>query len=48
MLDDLQEMASPGYKQRAKQRAMKNYDQGYWMGMDEETRTPNFGNMIAQ
>jgi hypothetical protein len=48
MLDDLQEMASPGYKDRAKQRAMQNYGQDYWMGMGDETRAPNFGNMVAQ
>jgi hypothetical protein len=48
LLDDLQEMASPGYKDRAKQRAMKNYGQDYWMGMGDETRTPNFGNIVAQ
>ena len=33
MLDDLQEMANPGYKQRAKERIAKQ-GQEYWLGMD--------------
>ena len=48
MLDDLQELANPGYKDRARQRAMENYGQQYWMGMGEETRAPEFGNIRAQ
>jgi len=48
ILDDLQELANPGYKDRARQRAMENYGQQYWMGMGEETRAPEFGNIRAQ
>ncbi len=33
ILDDLQEMANPGYKQRAKERIAKQ-GQEYWLGMD--------------
>lgn len=33
MLDDFQEMANPGYKQRAKERIAKQ-GQEYWLGMD--------------
>ncbi len=33
MLDDFQEMANPGYKQRTKERAAKQ-GQEYWLGMD--------------
>jgi hypothetical protein len=46
LLDDFQELASPGYKDRAKQRASDMYNQEYWMGMDEEARGPEFNNMI--
>lgn len=48
MLDDFQEMASPGYKDRARQRAMENSGNQYWMGMGNETRAPDFGNIVAQ
>jgi len=48
MLKDLQETANPGYTERARQRAEKNYGTGYWMGMDEETRPPDLSNISGQ
>lgn len=48
LLDDAQELASPGYKDRARQRAMQNNGNQYWLGMGGETRAPNFGNMVVQ
>ena len=48
LLDDFQEMANPGYKSRAKQRAMENNGNQYWMGMGNETRSPEFGNIVER
>jgi hypothetical protein len=45
MLADLQEMANPGYQERARQRAQENSGNQYWLGMGSETRAPEFGNM---
>lgn len=44
LLDELQEMANPGYKKRAKKRAMENYGQGSWI---EEQRAPDL-NVLEQ
>jgi len=45
LLADLQEMANPGYQDRAAKRAQENYGNQYWLGMGNDTRTPEFGNM---
>jgi hypothetical protein len=48
LLDDFQEMANPGYKSRAKQRAMENNGNQYWLGMGSDTRAPEFGNIVER
>lgn len=45
LLNDLQESANPGYTRRANKRAEDTLGTSYWLGMDQETRMPNFGNI---
>lgn len=42
LVSELNELASPGYQRRMRGIAQKNYDAGYFMGMGQETRAPNF------
>jgi hypothetical protein len=42
LVSELNELASPGYQSRMQGIAQKNYDSGYFMGMGQETRMPNF------
>jgi hypothetical protein len=48
MLDDLQEMANPGYRKRLKERAREDYNQEYWLGRGEESRAPNISNIWGE
>lgn len=48
LLDDLQEMANPGYKKRLKARAREDYNQEYWLGRGEELRAPNISNIVGK
>lgn len=48
ILDDLQEMANPGYKKRLKARAREDYNQEYWLGRGEELRSPNIMNIVGE
>lgn len=47
LLHDLHEMADPGYADRARRNAEKNYGNEYYVGMGEDTRAPNLGNAIG-
>ena len=47
ILHDLQELANPGYMERAKEAAEKRYKAGFWLTPDE-TRAPDFGNIFGQ
>jgi hypothetical protein len=42
LVSELNEMVSPGYQRRMQGIAQKNYDSGYFFGMGQETRMPNF------
>ena len=46
LMSELNEMAQPGYQARMRGLAEKNYGSEYFMGMGNETRAPNFGNMV--
>jgi hypothetical protein len=48
VLNDLNEFMAPGYKDRVRGAAEKNYGAGFWIGGEEGTRPPDFGNIIAQ
>lgn len=48
ILNDLQEMANPGYNERTKKRIREDYGQEYWMGRGEELRAPDLGNIIGE
>lgn len=47
LLHDLHEMAAPGYAERARDSAKKNFESEYWLGMGRDTRPPNFANIAA-
>jgi hypothetical protein len=48
VLNDLHEFMAPGYKDRVRGAAEKNYGAGFWIGGEEGTRPPDFGNIIEQ
>lgn len=48
LLHDIQELANPGYMDRAKERAEKNYGSKYFIGYGEEPRMPNLSNIAGQ
>lgn len=48
VLNDLHEFMAPGYKDRVRGAAEKNYGAGYWIGGEEGVRPPDFGNIMGQ
>lgn len=44
-LNELHELAAPGYKNRIQNMAEKNYHAKYWFNPQGETRAPNLGNI---
>lgn len=47
LLHDLHEMADPGYAEKTKKRDRDNLGSEYWLGMGEDTRPPNFANIVG-
>lgn len=48
LLKDVNEFMSPGYSERAQQRAEKNYSSQYFIGGDEGVRAPNLSNIMGR
>jgi hypothetical protein len=48
LMAELNEMAAPGYMERMKVAAEKNYGSDYYLGMGNEPKAPNFGNIYGQ